>query len=335
MQVKRLTMAGSVFLVALSTGYVMQHQDALASRFGSGEKRTAMASVSGLPLPMRKTQTETAPVSPPSPGNSAHVVDLPTEPAVVSLAAPARHGQANRTQEAPFAGATIAQATCLAVASAEPGPDASILLTLSAPCQPHARVEITHGPLAFTEQTDEDGDLSIHMPALSERATFSVQFENGTVVEADTTVPAARSTQTVALQWRGDTGLELHAFEFGATYSQSGHVHARATLSPTVAGLRKGGYMTRLGREDLPGAAIADVYSYPLDLAQGGAVRISVEAEVTAANCGQEVSAETLQPLLGSGHEVVEVVLAIPTCDAIGDFLVLNNVLRDMKMAAN
>ena len=65
-----------------------------------------------------------------------------------------------------------------------------------------------------------------------------------------------------------------------------------------------------------------------------GAIRISIETEITTANCGREMRAESLQP--GSdGYEPVELTLFVPGCEALGDILVLKNVLRDMKIASN
>ena len=64
-------------------------------------------------------------------------------------------------------------------------------------------------------------------------------------------------------------------------------------------------------------------------------MRVSVEAEVTKANCGREIAAETLQPGADGTMQAVEITLAVPDCSAVGEFLVLKNVLRDLKIASN
>ena len=69
--------------------------------------------------------------------------------------------------------------------------------------------------------------------------------------------------------------------------------------------------------------------------AQEGDVALSVEAEVSEANCGLEIEAQALE-LRGSGQvKTQNLTLAVPDCDAVGSFLVLNNLLQDLKVAQN
>ncbi|NHX28285.1 hypothetical protein HA397_30580, partial [Escherichia coli] len=64
-------------------------------------------------------------------------------------------------------------------------------------------------------------------------------------------------------------------------------------------------------------------------------VRLNIEAEVTAANCGRELIGETLQPAADGTLTASEINLSVPGCDAAGEFLVLKNLLRDLKIASN
>jgi hypothetical protein len=65
-----------------------------------------------------------------------------------------------------------------------------------------------------------------------------------------------------------------------------------------------------------------------------GDIQLEIEAEVTDATCGREISAQSLQVTEAGAPRVQELQLTMPDCDAIGDFLVLKNVLEDLKVAA-
>ena len=59
------------------------------------------------------------------------------------------------------------------------------------------------------------------------------------------------------------------------------------------------------------------------------------EAEVTAQNCGQVIEAQSLELGDGGRLRTQYLTMTAPDCDAIGDFLVLNNLVDDPKIAAN
>ncbi|KKK94445.1 hypothetical protein LCGC14_2682800, partial [marine sediment metagenome] len=129
---------------------------------------------------------------------------------------------------------------------------------------------------------------------------------------------------------------ELHAREFGADYGDAGHVWSGAPRDMTAAVLGEGGFMTRNGDTDTSDPLMAEVYSFPVAAAgQEGDVALSVEAEVSEANCGLEIEAQALE-LRGSDQvKTQNLTLAVPDCDAVGNFLVLNNLLQDLKVAQN
>lgn len=133
---------------------------------------------------------------------------------------------------------------------------------------------------------------------------------------------------------RATPGLQLHVLEFGAGYGSSGHVWAGAPKE-VLRGVRgEGGFLTRLGSPEL--GNVADVYSYPAEAMDGAAdLAMTVEAEITPANCGRDISGEILQRSLDGSIDSVEVMFAVPGCDAVGDILVLKNMVRDRKIAAN
>ena len=138
------------------------------------------------------------------------------------------------------------------------------------------------------------------------------------------------------VQWIGQSGLQLHARENGADYGEEGHVWAGAARDTAHAALGQGGFLTRLGDARAAEPLLAEVYTFPSGMLQDAAqVALSVEAEVTAENCGKDVEAQTLQVSALGEMRTQDLVLAIPECDARGDFLVLKNLLNDLSIAAN
>lgn len=209
--------------------------------------------------------------------------------------------------------------------------DGLVTLSLSAPCLPNERVKIHHSGMQFTEATDDGGQIELSVPALSANAVFLFEFVGGQIATAQTAVDSLHGIRRVALQWQGDAGFELHAREFGAGYDENGHVW-RQTLAEGHDSL---GYMTQLGDPLVDQAYVAEIYSFPTS-ADGatGEIDLTVEAVVTARNCGLEISAQSIALGLNGSLETQDLTMNVPDCDAIGDYLVLNNALESMKIAA-
>ena len=68
---------------------------------------------------------------------------------------------------------------------------------------------------------------------------------------------------------------------------------------------------------------------------QDARVALTVEAEVIKANCGQEIEAQSIELLGDAKIKTQDLSVAVPDCDAVGSFLVLNNLLQDMKVAGH
>ncbi len=225
---------------------------------------------------------------------------------------------------------------CDVVASARPVAAAMVNLTLSAPCLPNERVTVHHSGLLFNQTTDEAGNLDIVMPAMTTEAVFIVAFSNGDGGVAQTTVEDLETFDRVALQWKGDTGFELHAREFGAAYGEAGHVWSGESRDMSYAVTGEGGYISRLGDPSVPDGLVAEVYTFPSGSAQSaGDVDLSVETEVAGNNCGTEIEAQTLQTERGQDITSRDLTLSVPDCDAAGNFLVLNNLFTDLRVALN
>lgn len=211
---------------------------------------------------------------------------------------------------------------------------AMIELTLNAPCLPNERVTVHHRGMMFTETTSAMGTLEATMPALAQNALVIFAFSNGDGAVTQLEVPELRQYNRTAIQWKGDAGFEMHAREFGANYGEDGHVWKDAVRTSAAVGSSRG-VLTRLGNANIAEGLMAEVYTFPTAMSsQFGIVDLSAEAEVTALNCGLEVKAQSLEVVDG---DVImrDLTLAVPDCDAKGSFLVLNNLVEDLKVASN
>ncbi|WP_170391351.1 hypothetical protein [Ruegeria arenilitoris] len=218
-----------------------------------------------------------------------------------------------------------AQVNCDLRARAMAAPNATARLTLKAPCNPDETVELHHSGMTFSARTDKDGRLDLSIPALSEYAIFLISFKNQRGTVATTHIPDFSDYDRVALQWTGDTDLQLHALEFGASYGEAGHVWSNAGSSGT-------GQVVHFG---MAGERNVEIYSVPRNLADAnGTVALSVEAEVTPRNCGQDLDLQALELLDDQGLRSRELSITLPACDSGQDFLVLNNLFQDLTIAA-
>ena len=204
----------------------------------------------------------------------------------------------------------------------------NVRIGVIAPCQQNERLTVHHSGLMFSGATDENGVYSVIVPALSEHAVFIIDFASGTDMVASVSVPDLAEYDRIAVQWSGKSGFEIHAREFGAGYGEEGHVWSGNTIQAT-------GQVFRLGEMQGLSPLMAEVYSFPrATTTRSGSVVMTVETEVTASNCGQDVSAQSIELRGGQALRTREMVLSIPNCSAIGDFLVLNNLVDDLKIAA-
>ena len=223
--------------------------------------------------------------------------------------------------------------TCAAEASATTLQAAFVQLSLEATCRANETVTIHHSGMMFTETTDSAGKLQIKVPALSKSAVFFFGFESGEGAVAHTVVDDITSYKRVVLQWRDKADFQLHAREFGAEDGESGHVwrESRASVAKMLNG--DGGFLTSLGSGVSP--LKAEIYSFPAtSSARDGQIDLSIEAFVSESNCGSNVEAQTFEWDGVSQLRSKSVSFEMPTCDAVGEYLVLNNVLDDLKVAS-
>ncbi len=223
---------------------------------------------------------------------------------------------------------------CGAVLSAVPVEAGMVEISVKAPCKPEQFFQIRQGDMLFSDMTSALGHFETRVPALQAHVVIDLMFEDGDILNTQVSVPEADQFDRVVLQWEGDSGLQIHALEFGADYGDKGHVSAASPRDPSVAMRAVGGFLSELGARDLQYTQRAEVYSFPSGrMGRNGLVRLSVEAEVTAQNCGKTVEAQSMQITAGVGSSPVDISLTMPECAAVGDFLVLKNLLRDLKIA--
>ncbi|WP_415220340.1 hypothetical protein [Pseudophaeobacter arcticus] len=234
-------------------------------------------------------------------------------------------------------------AACGVTASATALPGALVALQISAPCRGNERITLHHQGMMVTETLGPDGQLDLVIPALSSTATFIIAPATLTPTDAAATaaavgavvqvaVPDMAEVDRVVLQWSGNSGFEIHAREFGAQYGENGHVWHGADPSQKAAGK-----MMQLGDATQLVPRLAEIYSFQRNQgeapAAAGDIEISVEAEITEINCGREIAAQSLRVVAGR-IQTRDLVLNMPDCTASGDFLVLNNLVENLKIAA-
>ncbi|MBL4627986.1 MAG: hypothetical protein JKY00_08100 [Roseicyclus sp.] len=211
-------------------------------------------------------------------------------------------------------------------------PAAMVALDVMAPCRADAVVTIIHSGLEISSSTDALGLLTLDIPAFETPAFFSVTFADGVEEAVLVGLPDLPEFDRIGLAWQGNMGLELHAMEFGAAFGEAGHVWQDAPAAPETAIAGDGGFLTVLET----GATFAQIYTLPrATLREGDSVRLSIDAPVTQANCTRDVMARTLRAEGGGRVDVTELTFTVPACDAVGDVLVLQNLLDDLRLASN
>ena len=326
-KIRSIAMAGATVASALGIGYFVQHgepsyvaQIPASIKFSAAETAQSPIIPHEMPLELEGITLTSAMPNLPTPQRLVEPVpDLPGRPATIRQPA----------QSKP----EVANIACEITASATPAPMASVDLIVLAPCNGNEWVTIHHNGMMFSGVTDDSGVLMTTAPALAENAVYIAVFANGNGTVAVAQVADLADYDRVVLQWIGKGGFQIHAREFGAEYGSDGHIWfgMDENFSPDQHGT-----IIRLGESQALVPHMAEVYTYPSAVSdKAGTVSMTIEAEVTANNCGRDVEAQTLEISGGSRLHTSELLLTVPECDAIGDFLVLNNLVDDMKIASN
>lgn len=343
MDIKRNAARGiAVLAVALAAGHLVQSMgDKPAARPAPSAALTKtpvqVQTVAAGPEAAAPVQGPRPPASAPLPAAplAATVDPAPALPAEVAAepAAPKVTVEVRKTEPAPAVTpdpAPVANA-CDVTLDLMVEPNAMIGVTLIAPCNPDQRVVLRQAGLAVTGQTTSTGALFTALPAFESQAVIEVSFADGTKASAEIAVPDLATLRRFGVQWQADDAFQVHAFEDGATYGQPGHVSAADPHRPAPGLQAKGGFLTLLGDSTTENPLLAEVYTFPTDPA--AKPDVVVEAAVTEKTCGRDLLAETLTST-GGRVFITDLTLAMPGCDAVGDYLVLKNLVLDLNMAA-
>ncbi|MCB6178051.1 hypothetical protein LHP98_07900 [Rhodobacter sp. Har01] len=205
------------------------------------------------------------------------------------------------------------------------GPNAMISVSISAPCRGGERVVLRHAGLTVAEALGPDGKLAFSLPALGAEGEVSVLFADASVLRDAVPVPGMGGVRRFAVQWMADDAFQLHAYENGAVFGTPGDVSASNRNSPN------GGSLVTLGNPALDLPMMAEVYTWPAD--GSSYAEPVVEAAVTEMTCGRDLLGETIH-LREGAVEVTDLTVSMPGCEAVGDILVLNNLVPDVTLAA-
>lgn len=316
---KNFVTAATTFSAALGIGFVVQYGDAVASRIQPTPEPTLVLP-EAVVVPQQASMVMELPEM---------VIPAPEE-AIIELAA-------LEDVEVPemVAPTVVPEPVCDVEMSADTLPMAMVAVSLTAPCQPNAAVTIHHQGMMFSQVTDENGQVDVIVPALAQDAFFISAFAGGEGAVASTPVPELANYDRAALQWQGVNAVQLHALEFGADYGTEGHVWSAAARDLDFVNPPQAGFLTSLGDIRAQNALMAEVYTFPTgQFNQDGTVALSVEAEITAENCGRDIAAQSIQLNPLQEPNAIDLTMTMPDCGAIGEFLVLKNMFKDLTLAA-
>jgi hypothetical protein len=330
---KEILTAVGTLGIAVGIGFIMQSSEAAEKRYGGGDNtidRTAPAETTLEGVDTSNALLDVQEITLTSAEFETNA-DVPgADSPVTTVSAPQ-----SVLPEPDFPEPAVNPA-CDITVQARPVAAAMVNLSMNASCLPGERVTVHHNGMIFTQTTSDTGTMDITVPALSEDAVFIVAFSNGDGAVAQTKVEELVDFDRAVLQWKGQTGFQIHAREFGADYGTVGHIWADAPGDVAGAVIGNGGLIVELGDRNVPDALFAEVYSFPkAATSKSGDIALSVETEVNALNCGQEIEAQSLEIGTDGRIKTQNLTLSVPECDAMGNFLVLNNLLQDLKVARN
>ncbi|MGB3409424.1 MAG: hypothetical protein WBA67_18240 [Jannaschia sp.] len=227
--------------------------------------------------------------------------------------------------------ATTATGPCMVSIEVMPLAAATVAVDINAPCDPRRRVDIIQNDLQIAVALDAEGRASLDLPALSRAPAIAVLVTDRDPVTVQTDSVDFEKYQRAVVYWQGDAAFELHAFEGDAGYGDEGHVGPSRprTIAHALSG--NGGFMTTLGDVALSDARMAIVYTVSAETP----VDLSIEAPVTAANCEQTVFGGSIRVGPNAPAITEEITMTIPSCEGIGDYVLLGDMMRPTVVAAH
>lgn len=206
-------------------------------------------------------------------------------------------------------------------------PSAMISVDVAAPCAATEAVTVLHAGVSISTETDAAGLANLELPALADPAVVSVRLSSGLDEMATLAMPELESVERIAIASGDVSGMRLHALGPDAEWFGDGHVHPGA---PGRAGDES--YMVLVGDAAQADPLPAQVFS----TVRGGlgAMDISLDAPITDTNCATVAQFVLVHSSEGRAQPI-PVSIAYPDCSAVGETLVLQNFLPDLRLAAN
>ncbi|MEL6101500.1 MAG: hypothetical protein AAFV87_04235 [Pseudomonadota bacterium] len=325
---KEIATALGTLAIAVGIGFVMQSTETAKARYSFDVQDTVSAAVAAAPNFSFAD------------GSSLNVKDVELTSALTGLSdidKSLKLASISRgAPQSPSVFTSMSSPDCPIHVEAQPIIGGMVSLTINAGCLPDTKLSVHHNGIVFTEATNEEGALRVIVPALQEKAVFIIAFESGegAVVQAD--VEGLRNYARTVLQWHGQSGLALHAREFGARDGRSSDLWhgSKQNLAGVADGVN--GLVLRLGDNTLSDPMIADVYTYPAARsAKTGTIELQVKANVTEESCGRDFRASALEMAEGGAIFSRDLSLTMPGCEAVGQSIVLNNLVSNLKVARN
>jgi len=207
-----------------------------------------------------------------------------------------------------------------------------IHLSVEAPCFAGEMARVQHAGLAYDLDANEWGMAEIEIPAFDVEAELLVSFE-GTETGARVVqyVPEMSRLHRVALIWRGEAQLGLHAFEFGAERGSRGHVNPVNPRDYTAATTASGGYLDRIEIRD---NTFADIYTLPGGKTTAGG-NVSLAISTRSHGCDDTVSFMTLHAEPGQEMTSRAYELSSKACKRLVDASPDQNLVPQLALALN
>ena len=279
---RSLMTAGVTVLIALGAGQYMAS--------GTAQSTAAMTPVPATATPAALRLAAATPLGGYEPRPAAPAVLLP------AAATP------DQTWSEPPAMQTDSGTEgCTAALDIFTGDEATLSVTLTAPCAANQTVVLRHAGLAVTYQTTASGALFADIPALDAEGVVTVRLQDGLELSGASPVPEVASLNRLVVQGIADDRFSLQ------------------TDLPRLA----------LGEPVGPVPLLAEVATWPA----GQTPSLAIEAGVNGATCGRELIGEVI---LSEAGQITrnDLTFAMPECDGEDGFVALNNPLPDMKLAA-
>jgi hypothetical protein len=297
-----MTMVAGTFLLAATTGHVMQSvnpsSSAVTPRIYDGE---ALPTIASQPDAAPRVQLSSMTVlhNPPAQliAQDTGVGAIPEMPL----------GDSGGFAQS---GSTACKDASLDLSLVPPG---AVSVSLNADCARNAVLGIQDGSLKIAAHANAEGNWEGLLPAMQVNNKISVNANGGPVASAHISTPEVNKLNRVIFSTQSGSEMHLNIYEKGAGFDGSGHISAATPRTPDTP---LGGYMMRY---EGPENTQIEIYTAPAALSP---VRLQVETEVTLANCGKTVTGSVSRVMAGKAQPVNPIEIDMPSCDALGQFII-------------